>query len=293
MAESPNVPHQYPDDDPLGHDSGSHLAPHLSPFDALQGDGPLSPNIHAAQDDDDGTYTSDPQPDTPAEPPAQPPPPTSSAPPLSLPPKPSQPPANPLPQRPAAQPHPQSRHLPDGLVYNPALHPPKRDLPVPDRIPGEPVLDGDKHWNLKKHLSDLCGTHGTARCVPLAPPSVLVLAARDLRNPATCTDPLCTTPLAGSRAVSPSASTTRASSSSSKKSASFTRSRSCSPMRSTSRMLGREVLTLTLPRRSQLLGVREVGRRPGPRPHRRHRLRAGGLPRASRSPSRPPPALFD
>ncbi|GAA5899943.1 hypothetical protein JCM8208_005548 [Rhodotorula glutinis] len=162
MAESPNVPNEYPDDDGFDHGSAALLAGGQSPFDQPYGDGALSPRIHADQDDDDGILNSPQPPDPPAMPSPQPPPPTTSAPPPSLPPKPSQPPAHLLPQRPA-QPPPQARNLPDGLVYNPALHPPKRDLPVPDRIPGEPVLDGDKHWNLRKHLSDLCGTHGTAR----------------------------------------------------------------------------------------------------------------------------------
>ncbi|GAA6059337.1 hypothetical protein JCM10212_005917 [Sporobolomyces blumeae] len=39
---------------------------------------------------------------------------------------------------------------------------PKRDLPVPDRIPGVLVEDPEKHWQLRGHLADLCRT-GTAR----------------------------------------------------------------------------------------------------------------------------------
>ncbi|GAA5946212.1 hypothetical protein JCM10213_001642 [Rhodosporidiobolus nylandii] len=49
------------------------------------------------------------------------------------------------------------------LRYNPALHPPKRDLPVPSVLPGEVVNDPEKHWSLRRHLADLCGTGGTAR----------------------------------------------------------------------------------------------------------------------------------
>lgn len=174
MAESPNVPTEYPD----GDHGDSPLTAADPPWDPLAAPhlGAQSPLIQASDDDDQDNYddglVSDPlppqQPQSAADPsPAPPPPPASASRPPSLPPKPSAaqpPPSHPLPPRPAA-PHPESKHLPDGLAYNPALHPPKRDLPVPDRIPGEPVLDGDKHWTLKKHLAELCGTHGTARCV--------------------------------------------------------------------------------------------------------------------------------
>jgi hypothetical protein len=42
---------------------------------------------------------------------------------------------------------------------------PKRDLPVPERIPGVLVEDPERHWNLRYHLADLCGIKGTARYV--------------------------------------------------------------------------------------------------------------------------------
>ncbi|TNY24468.1 mRNA capping enzyme, catalytic domain-containing protein [Rhodotorula diobovata] len=114
MAESPNVPTEYPD----GDHGDSPLTAADPPWDPLAAPhlGAQSPLIQASDDDDQDNYDDG-----------------------------------------------LSKHLPDGLAYNPALHPPKRDLPVPDRIPGEPVLDGDKHWTLKKHLAELCGTHGTAR----------------------------------------------------------------------------------------------------------------------------------
>ncbi|BGP30683.1 Dcp1p-Dcp2p decapping enzyme complex alpha subunit [Rhodotorula toruloides] len=59
-----------------------------------------------------------------------------------------------------------SSHLPPGLSYNPALHPPKREgLPVPDHLPGDLVIqvDPEKHWTLRRHLGELCGIGGTAR----------------------------------------------------------------------------------------------------------------------------------
>ncbi|BGP38679.1 Dcp1p-Dcp2p decapping enzyme complex alpha subunit [Rhodotorula kratochvilovae] len=166
MAESPNVPQEYAYDDQDDPAFASYPDPaaedDLAPFDPLQGDGLVSPLIQPQDDDDDGLLHSPPKPDLATE--LLPPPAASApaAPPPSLPPKPAQPLGQPLPARTAPAPHPPTQ-LPNGLVYNPALHPPKRELPVPDRIPGEPVLDGDKHWNLKKHLSDLCGTQGTAR----------------------------------------------------------------------------------------------------------------------------------
>ncbi|GAA6010437.1 hypothetical protein JCM11491_006938 [Sporobolomyces phaffii] len=60
--------------------------------------------------------------------------------------------------RPASQPPaaaPRSRNGP--------LVTPKRDLPVPDSIPGLLVQDPERHWNLRYHLADLCGIRGTAR----------------------------------------------------------------------------------------------------------------------------------
>ncbi|GJN87483.1 hypothetical protein Rhopal_000432-T1 [Rhodotorula paludigena] len=158
MAESPNVnAYAYADQpDEVGYSAAS-------PFYANNDDsGPVSPRVQAAADDNDDGLLRSPEPQ-PAPPEAASRPHSayaSPAPPASLPPRPAQPQGQPLP----ACPPPQQQHptLPNGLQYNPALHPPKRDLPVPDRIPGEPVLDGEKHWNLRKHLADLCGTGGTA-----------------------------------------------------------------------------------------------------------------------------------
>jgi len=42
---------------------------------------------------------------------------------------------------------------------------PKRDLPVPDQIPGVLVEDTERHWQLRYHLAELCGIRGTARSV--------------------------------------------------------------------------------------------------------------------------------
>ncbi|GAA5969909.1 hypothetical protein JCM11641_008081 [Rhodosporidiobolus odoratus] len=71
-----------------------------------------------------------------------------------------------LPAKPRPQPQqqPEQRLIPGtNLRYKPELHPPKRDLPVPQIIPGELVLDTEKHWALRRHLADLCNSGGTAR----------------------------------------------------------------------------------------------------------------------------------
>ncbi|GAA5884427.1 hypothetical protein JCM16303_005075 [Sporobolomyces ruberrimus] len=50
-----------------------------------------------------------------------------------------------------------------GPARNGPLLTPKRDLPVPDRIPGVLVEDPERHWQLRYHLAELCGIRGTAR----------------------------------------------------------------------------------------------------------------------------------
>lgn len=78
------------------------------------------------------------------------------------------PPHDPDPDPDASQsiaPTPSGSRLPPGMTYNPALHPPKRDLPVPGGLPGDRVadLDPEKYWTLRGHLNDLCGIGGTSR----------------------------------------------------------------------------------------------------------------------------------
>lgn len=60
---------------------------------------------------------------------------------------------------------PSGSRLPPGMTYNPALHPPKRELPVPDGLPGDRVadIDPEKYWTLRGHLNELCGIGGTSR----------------------------------------------------------------------------------------------------------------------------------
>ncbi|TKA57414.1 hypothetical protein B0A53_00643 [Rhodotorula sp. CCFEE 5036] len=66
---------------------------------------------------------------------------------------------------PTPTPTPSGSRLPPGMTYNPALHPPKRELPVPDGLPGDRVADVDpeKYWTLRGHLNELCGIGGTSR----------------------------------------------------------------------------------------------------------------------------------
>ncbi|GAA5935992.1 mRNA guanylyltransferase [Sporobolomyces koalae] len=56
-----------------------------------------------------------------------------------------------------------SRSTSPRSTRNGPLLQPKRDLPVPDRIPGTLVEDPEKHWHLRGHLAKLCGIRGTAR----------------------------------------------------------------------------------------------------------------------------------
>lgn len=82
----------------------------------------------------------------------------------SLPPRPSSSSSTAAPT-PTPTPTPSGSRLPPGMTYNPALHPPKRELPVPDGLPGDRVADVDpeKYWTLRGHLNELCGIGGTSR----------------------------------------------------------------------------------------------------------------------------------
>lgn len=80
----------------------------------------------------------------------------------SLPPRPS---TSSSATNPTPTPTPSGSRLPPGMTYNPALHPPKRELPVPDGLPGDRVadIDPEKYWTLRGHLNELCGIGGTSR----------------------------------------------------------------------------------------------------------------------------------
>lgn len=83
----------------------------------------------------------------------------------SLPPRPSSSASATAAPTPTPAPTPSGSRLPPGMTYNPALHPPKRELPVPDGLPGDRVadLDPEKYWTLRGHLNELCGIGGTSR----------------------------------------------------------------------------------------------------------------------------------
>lgn len=151
MAESPNVPGEYAYDGVVSPFSG---------YPTLEDDG-SNPAEGSGGDEDDrassnasgGLLSPAAQASPFSEPDyTAPPPPAASLPPPPPPPS--------VPTTPVEQPF-----IPGTTIRrNPALHPTKRDLPVPTVIPGELVQDPEKHWNLRRHLADLCGT-GTARYV--------------------------------------------------------------------------------------------------------------------------------
>ncbi|BGP01351.1 Dcp1p-Dcp2p decapping enzyme complex alpha subunit [Rhodotorula toruloides] len=152
MAESPKLPASYAYQDEPEPDSHftlpatSYPPEHPQPDEAnsagdTNGSGLVSPRVQPADEPQ-------PQPD-------------SFSLPATAPPPPSHTPHHPPPPSSSS-----SSHLPPGLSYNPALHPPKREgLPVPDHLPGDLVIqvDPEKHWTLRRHLGDLCGIGGTAR----------------------------------------------------------------------------------------------------------------------------------
>jgi hypothetical protein len=139
MAESPRIP-QYSLDSPTAPELLEGYQPEHSTFqnsEPLQPDtyeGAVSPQLNQVQE---RLPTPPPAIPTPA-----PPPPVAST---------SS--SNSTSRPPSAQPR--SRNGP--------LVTPKRDLPVPDQIPGVLVNDTERHWQLRYHLADLCGIKGTAR----------------------------------------------------------------------------------------------------------------------------------
>ncbi|GAA6031695.1 hypothetical protein JCM8097_001939 [Rhodosporidiobolus ruineniae] len=155
MAESPNVPTEYGDspdaslvaDLPVLDDAAAPFAEEgAEVYDGLE-----SPLLQADSPDPSLPLPVPPPPaGAPTAPPSLP-----SRPPSSHPP----PPPSHLSRQPSQPPVVAGTQLP----YNPALHPPKRELPVPAQIPGELVQDPEKHWSLRRHLADLCGTGGTAK----------------------------------------------------------------------------------------------------------------------------------
>ncbi|GAA5914282.1 mRNA guanylyltransferase [Sporobolomyces salmoneus] len=62
-----------------------------------------------------------------------------------------------------SKPPPLPQPTPTPRPRNGPLLTPKRDLPVPEQIPGVLVNDTERHWQLRYHLADLCGIKGTAR----------------------------------------------------------------------------------------------------------------------------------
>ncbi|GAA5884757.1 hypothetical protein JCM6882_005380 [Rhodosporidiobolus microsporus] len=155
MAESPNLSASYAYDD--GDDAHGAAFPALedtADFDNTGGEGGgglESPRVQAEEEEGEEEQQ------------AQLPPPPASLPPRPSPAPPLQSSSRPPPPSHAQQQQEQPLIRGTQLRYNPALHPPKRELPVPTQIPGEQVQDGEKYWSLRRHLADLCGTGGTAR----------------------------------------------------------------------------------------------------------------------------------
>ncbi|GAA5898464.1 hypothetical protein JCM5296_000440 [Sporobolomyces johnsonii] len=148
MAESPNLPATYSYDSPTAPELSYEpvLEPatlsYSSAADHDQGQeqsGAISPRVQQSVAEDDYTL----QPPAPAA--AFPLPAASSV---------------VAPSRPSSHPPPPSA---PGKATQLHLHPPKKNLPVPERIPGELVQDPEKHWQLRGHLAQLCGIRGTAR----------------------------------------------------------------------------------------------------------------------------------
>ncbi|GAA5970846.1 hypothetical protein JCM21900_000296 [Sporobolomyces salmonicolor] len=152
MAESPNLPTTYNYDSPTAPELSYeplHEAPTLSRSSAADHDHPpqqnegqeqsgaVSPRVQPPVTEDDYTL----QPPAPAA--ALPLPSASSV----------------AAARPSSQPPPSA----PGRATHLHLHPPKKNFPVPERIPGELVQDPEKHWQLRGHLARLCGIKGTAR----------------------------------------------------------------------------------------------------------------------------------
>ncbi|GAA5946865.1 hypothetical protein JCM1841_001201, partial [Sporobolomyces salmonicolor] len=152
MAESPNLPTTYNYDSPTAPElsyeplleaptlGSSSAADHDHPPQQNEGQeqsGAVSPRVQPPVAEDDYTI----QPPAPAA--ALPLPSASSV----------------AAARPSSQPPPSA----PGRATHLHLHPPKKNFPVPERIPGELVQDPEKHWQLRGHLARLCGIKGTAR----------------------------------------------------------------------------------------------------------------------------------
>ncbi|GAA5981407.1 hypothetical protein JCM5350_004050 [Sporobolomyces pararoseus] len=138
MAESPRIP-QYTLDSPTAPELLEGPQPEHSTFSSSEPqqyqlyEGAVSPQLQQVQQR------------------LPTPPPASSNPPV--PPVASTSSSNPASRPSSAPPRPR----------NGPLVTPKRDLPVPDTIPGVLVNDTERHWQLRYHLADLCGIKGTAR----------------------------------------------------------------------------------------------------------------------------------